>query len=392
MDNLTVGKIIGAVTAHVSSMTSGIDASTEVAARCLGGRSLGQLFVFHSTFDADSRYQGMKKAFGDDTEIFRVVGSNPPKELDASDYDKMVTTALGAAKAIKESLTTSDTNTSAGDRSTSTSSSTQATSRAPSAVAATSASPDQHIAEELNPYLCVHANFPIIKWGRGVHPWPVTAVYTIIGLGAMLGVMFLKWYWGAGAPGIAELLYGVVFIMISGFTFILLDIKRQVCYVTITENDVSEGACSTWRELKECAKEGFPATERGHEGRAIEEALKDLKLGRVRIDATGLHVPVMAVRNVVEDDLASWLTLLNDLPGPLMSAGLFCLPDDHINWGVAYGVAAYMQSRLQHAVAERYIQDAKTRGVFWFKRVDGHLYAVHGNKYHLDTDSKSSAQ
>ena len=377
-----MGKIICAVAAHVSSVNSGIEASTEVAARCLGGRSLGQLFVFHSTVSVDSRYQGMKRAFGDDTEIFRVVGSNPPKELDDNDYDKIVSTTLAAAKAVSGSLTTSGpTAPSKND----TSSNSGPTPASPAA-AATSPTPDsseQPIAEELNPYLCLHANFPIIKWGRGVHPWSVTIIYTIIALGSMVGVMLLRWCWRAGTPGIPELLYIVNFIIISGFTFIMLDVKRQVCYVTVAESDLSERGRIVFRELKEFAKEGFP------EESAIEESLMDLKHGQVRIDDSGLHVPVMAVRNTIADELASWLTLLNELPGALMLAGLFCLPDDHINWGVAYGVAASVQSRLQRAVAERYIQDAHTRGVFWFKREDAYQYAVHDKNYPLDTDSKS---
>ena len=377
MDNITVGKIICAVAAHVSSVNCGIDASTEVAARCLGGRSLGQLFVFHSTVSVDSRYQGMRRAFGSDTEIFRVVGSNPPKELDADEYDKIVSTTLTAAKAVSGALTTS------GPTTTTSATTTSNTPGAAAAASSTSDSSEQPIAEELNPYLCLHANFPIIKWGRGVYSWLVTVIYTTIALGSVIGVMLLRWCWRAGTPGVPELLYGVNFILISGFTFIMLDVKRQVCYITIAESDLTERGRSVFRELKEFAREGFPPES------AIEESLGDLKHGQVRIDASGLHVPVMAVRNTIADELASWLTLLNELPGVLMLAGLFCLPDDHINWGVAYGVAASIQSRLQRAVAERYIQDAHTRGVFWFKRIDGHEYMVHDKNYPLDTDSKS---
>jgi len=349
MDNLTVGKILGAVAAHIASVTAGIDASTEVGTRCLGGRSLGQFFVFHSTFEGNSRYLGMQKAFGDDTEMFRVVGFNPPRDLDSTDYDKLVNAALVAA----------DVSVSAAGSST-----------------------------EPNPYLCMHANFPIIKWGRGIHHWLVTSLYTIVALGSMLGVAVLRWCSGSGRPGLPEVLYLVTFLVISGFAFYMLDVGREVCYIMISKNDVSHSMRAAWGDLKDVAHPGLPEVQPGMPRTESKEAFEDLKRGQVRIRGNILYVPVMAVRTIVEDDLASWLLLLNDLPGLLMLSGLFCLPDTHLNWGVAYGVAAYIQSRLQHAVAERYIKDAKTRGVFWFRKLKGYDYAGISRLYPLHDDSE----
>jgi len=356
MDNLTVGKILGAVAGNVASATAGIDASSEVAARCLGGRSLGQLFVSHSTFEAESRYQGMRKAFGDDTEIYRMVGSNPP-ELDYTDYDKLVNAALAAAKK-----------------------SAAATAAAPAPPAAlTTVAAAESGAEVPNPYLRAHANFPIIKWGWDVYPFPITELYTTIALGSTLTIAFMKWIFGT--VGIPEVLYFVAFIMISGFTIIMLDVRREIRYILITENDVSRGALTTWQDVKADVRRTLPDKQ--------ADALHGLRHGHVYIHDDKLYIPVMAVRTVVEDDLASWLLLLNGLQGPLMSLGLFFLPDAHINWGVAYGIAAYFQARLQHAVAERYIKDAKTRRVFWFRKLQDHKYEASPRTFPLDSDGES---
>ncbi|TDL21794.1 hypothetical protein BD410DRAFT_789176 [Rickenella mellea] len=321
MNNLTVGKLLGVVAANVASVTTGIDASTEVAARCLGGRSLGQLFVFHSTFEFDCRYQGMRKAFGEETEIFRMVGSHSPS-LESADYDKLVNASF-----------------------------------------TTSSKPATLNTEEPNRYLCVHANLPIINWGREVHLPLVTVVYTVVALGAMPAIAFTRCI--IGVIGILEALYFVTFSIINGFTFFMLDVQREVCYIPITEEDVSASVRITLRGLTSRTPDGLPATTNG--------ALQDLRRGSVRTHNGTLHIPVIAVRTRVEDDPASWLLLLN-LYGPVMSLGLFFLPDTHVNWGVAYGIAAYTQARLQRAVAERYVKDAKTRGVFWFRKSKHHRH------------------
>lgn len=96
-----------------------------------------------------------------------------------------------------------------------------------------------------------------------------------------------------------------------------------------------------------------------------------------------LWMPIMSIRTPVEDEPASWLLLLNDLRGMLTASSLWSVPltGSRIDWGMWYGIAAYVQARLQRAVTERCLRDVKTSSVFWFRR-----YASHDLEYQIVPD------
>ncbi|KDQ31489.1 hypothetical protein PLEOSDRAFT_156150 [Pleurotus ostreatus PC15] len=402
MDNQGVGKVVNATAAHVAALTSGIEASTEVAITCIGGRSFGQLLVYTSTFDLESRYAGMKKAFGDDMEILTTTGSSPPQDLQAADYDKLISNAEAAHASSRAassvvapppatSIQVPSPAAAPGNATLSTSnpaSSATSSNGVPAISTAGAGSPthtyppptptapqadEPSPIDEPNPYLSVHANFPIIKWGRSVHHPSLTIIYTIFALGSMLGLLVLKWY--KGGSWLFEIIYLVSFLVVNLYTMTMLDVRREICYIEVSRNNVSAGMRGTWDGLKAVAKT-MPD--------AKDEALQYLRRGFVCHQGETILVPVMAVMTRVEDAPASWWILLNELRAPIVQIGLYLLPDDNINWIVIYGIAAYVQARMQRAVAERYIQDAKTRRIFWFRKLRAHVFPVHEKSFYLD--------
>jgi hypothetical protein len=145
MDSQPILKLLIAIASQVASMTSGVEAATAVAITCVGGQSFGTFLVYIANFDFQCRHQGMKLAFGEDTEIFKVVGNHPPAELTTDNYDKFVKAALEAHESRNVAAAALGRNVGGGRR---------------------------------NYILCHHTNFPVIRWGRTAYPLVVAATYT----------------------------------------------------------------------------------------------------------------------------------------------------------------------------------------------------------------------
>ncbi|KAJ8508630.1 hypothetical protein ONZ45_g9125 [Pleurotus djamor] len=415
MDNTNIGKVLNASASHIAALTSGIDASTEVATMCIGGRSFGQLLVYTSSFDLESRYQGMKKAFGEDMEILQTTGAAAPDDLTMADYDKLVSnaeaghassraassdgraiqghrtsTATGRRPAIGQASTAGRDSRSLGNSQTPALEAGSDTPPPPIhpppsslTVPAASLTATTHVlsVDEPNPFLSVHANFPIIKWGRSVHHPSLTILYTIIALGSMIGLLVLKWC--KGGTWLFEIVYFITFLIVNAYTITMLDIRREICFIEVTRKSVSPSTQTTWDTLKAEAKR-FPKTK--------EEALQNLRRGHVSCQdgSDALLLPVMGVMTRIEDGPASWWILLNELRAPLVQIGLYLLPDNNIDWVMLYGIASYVQARLQRAVTERYIRDAKTRGIFWFRKLKAHEFPVYEKTFYLDCKQRLS--
>ncbi len=328
MDTVPIIKFLTAIASNISSMTSGTDASTVVAVNCIGGRSFGQYLVYIATFDFGSRYQGMKLAFGEDTEIFKVIGDRPPEQLTTDDYDKFIRTALEVHEAR-----------------------------------ITTTSPQNDHSPTRNFFLREHSNFPVIRWGRTKYPLIVALLYTFISLWSMFVLLLFRFAFDK-TPVIFEIAYIGAFLVVSLYTNSLLFIRRSVCYVEISEGNVSQDMIESWGKLRQLA---VPVP------RDAKEAVWNTRESLVSVvadESATLLMPVMCISTVVEDEPASWWLLLNDLRGPLMAAGLWStsLGDARVDWGMLYGIVGYLEARLQRAVAERYVRDAKTKDVFWFRR------------------------
>jgi hypothetical protein len=327
-------------------MTSGGEASTSVAITCIGGQSFGQFLVYIATFDFQCRHQGMRLAFGEDTELFKVIGNHPPAGLTKNDYDKFVRTALEAHDAR--------------------------------ATAGTSA--DDTTNRMQNYFLRHYSNFPVIRWGRTIYPLLIVIPYTLVALGSVVSLLLGRIMFRPDASSILlEILYILTFLFVSFYSGSILQVERQVCYVEIRENSVSKDMIKNFRKLRRLAVP-YPVDARG----AVENMRRILPSLWTE-DSNTLLMPVMSIRTPVEDELASWLLLLNDLRGMLMASSFWSVPlgDSRIDWGMWYGIAAYIQARLQRAVTQRYLKDAKTGGVFWFRR-----YASHNSNYLIAPDRK----
>lgn len=346
MDSQPIIKLLLAIASNVASMTSGVEASTSVAITCIGGQSFGQFFVYIATFDFQCRHQGMRLAFGEDTEIFKVIGNHPPAELTTNDYDKFVKTALEAHDARATAGTSTDDATN----------------------------------QKQNYFLRHYSNFPVIRWGRTVYPLMIAVPYTLIALGSIVSLLLNRIIFHPDASSILpEVLYILTFLFVSFYSGTILLVERQICYVEIKEDNVSEDMVESFRKLRRLAAP-YSADAQG----AIENMRRVLPSLWAE-DSTALLMPIMSIRTLVEDELASWLLLLNDLRGILMASSFWSVPlgDNRIDWGMWYGVAAYIQARLQRTVTQRYVRDAKTGGVFWCRR-----YANHNSEYLIAPDRK----
>lgn len=342
MDSQLINKLLVAIASNVASMTSGVEASTAVAINCIGGQSFGQFFVYIATFEFQSRHQGMKLAFSEETEIFKVVGNLPPAELTTDDYDKFVRTALEAHEAR----------------------------------AATTSTDDANFAQ--NYFLRHYTNFPVIRWGRTTYGLLVTILYTFAALGSVLLLLIGRIaFYPESSSIVLDILYILAFLFVSFYTGMMLRIQRRVCYVEISETNVSGGMVENFRRLQKLAVP-FPTD--------AKEAVSNIRqvLPSVLTEGSStLLMPVMCIRTAIEDEPASWWLLLNGFRGVLMASSLWSVPlgDSRIDWGMWYGIAGYVQARLQCAVTQRYSRDAKTRGVFWYRKYACHKdYLVVANR------------
>jgi hypothetical protein len=345
MDSQPIKKLLIAIASHVASMTSGVEAATAVAITCVGGRSFGTFLVYIANFDFQCRHQGMRLAFGEDTEIFKVVGNHPPAELTAKDYD-------GFVKAAHEAHEARD--------------------------AADAASRHNVMNDKQDYFLRHYTNFPVIRWGRTVYRFLVTVTYTFIALGPILFLFSSRIILDPEASSIIlEVLYIIAFFFVSIYSWVLLRIERQVCYVEITETCVSVNMVGDFKKLRSLAAP-YP--------RDAKEAVGNMRRvlpSLMTMESDTLLMPIMSICTPVEDEPASWLLLLSDLRGILTASSLWSVPleGNRVDWGMWYGIAAYIQARLQRAVTQRCLRDVKTSSVFWFRR-----YARHDSDYLIVSD------
>jgi len=314
----TIGKILGAASANIGAVIIGIDPSTEVAAQCIEGRSVGKYLVFHSTTTVDSRYEGMRRAFGDNNEIFRKPWLNDERWLSTDDYDKLVKTAYAKSRQ----------------------------------------------GYRLNRHLKEPLPFHVIRWGWDAYDHRVATLYIVISLFPMLGIALARWM--LGLNGVTDILYALSFLLISTFDGWLLDVMREVCYVEVRQDDVSEALHWKWEDLRNSdeALEGL--------AKLPAEALNELARGMVRKQGRDvLLIPVLGLRTTLKDRWASWACILTDLRKVVMAFSFFQLDDSHLIWGFLYGFAAAVQACCQREVAEQYIKTVteNTDDIIWFRRL-----------------------
>ncbi|EKM77258.1 hypothetical protein AGABI1DRAFT_108363 [Agaricus bisporus var. burnettii JB137-S8] len=297
MDSQPIKKLLVAIASHVASMTSGVEAATAVAITCVGGQSFGTFLVYIANFDFQCRHQGMKLAFGEETEIFKVVGNHPPAELTSNDYDRFVKAALEAYEARDE---------------------------------AAAASGHNIVDDRQNYFLRHYTNFPVIRWGRTVYPLAVAITYTFIALGSIPFLFSSRIILQPEVSSIIlEVLYIVAFLIVSVYSWLILRIERQVCYVAITENCVNNGMVGDFQKLRSLAAP-YPNDAKEAIGN-MRQVLPSL----LTMESDTLLMPIMSIRTLVEDEPASWPLLLNDLRGILMASSLWLVPleGSKIDWG-----------------------------------------------------------
>jgi hypothetical protein len=201
----TIGKILGAASTNIGAAIIGIDPSTEVAAQCIEGRSFGKYLVFHATPRVDSRYEGMRKAFGKKNEIFRKPWLNDPRWLSTSDYDKLVEAAINKRQSAEKN--------------------------------------------NVNERLVKSAPFHVIRWGLEGWGAYVASAYTSVSLLPMLLIALVRWI--LGENGAIDIIYAVAFVLIAVFNGLLTDIRREVRYIEVKKEHVSQNMKDKWTILRD---------------------------------------------------------------------------------------------------------------------------------------------
>jgi len=317
----------------IGALTYGVDSADTVAIQCLGGRSLGKYFVFNNAVDLEARYRGMRRAFRKEYELFvpdRYRGAYRMPNLEPQD----VAMLLEAASQKLQSTMQTPTNT-----------------------------PLQQ--PQSIQFLAHNYHFPMWRWSYKKYGLLATCLCGILAL-APLPILSIA-RWSTGASPFFELIYLLIFTLISMYTGMLLDIKREITYIKVTKASAPAESRKSWLYLFTLAH--------GHIHQMTPDiALDDLASGYVRKHNDDLLIPVMVLRPTLEFEAASWWFLLSPLRIPLLSLSYYFGSDIQGQWLAAFGALAVAQAWLQGTFAKRFINYAIEKNIPWFRRVATHTY------------------
>lgn len=178
-----------------------------------------------------------------------------------------------------------------------------------------------------------------------------------------------------GFSMVPELLYAIIFVVVSAYGGYLLDIKREVTYIQINENSVSQSLGALCVHTLNRATTGPPAS--------AHQAVHEVATGHVRKNGNTLLVPVMAFMPTVEYTTAEWFFLFTNLRGPLLTISYLITTNPHHRWLAAYGIAAFTQACLQNAYAKSFLAEATPYEVNWFRRLPNDNYPEEFPQYRM---------
>ncbi|KAK6522173.1 hypothetical protein TWF281_002740 [Arthrobotrys megalospora] len=329
-------------------MNYGVNPVDTVAIQCLVGRSADKYLALNSSIDIAARYDGMKRAFNDnkDYEILvpvRKAGRLETTPLTAANYDALVEDAIekmefyGAreGRGDKPGVDGSDVE-------------------------------GQNDVEPFNRWLSIHLVFPVWQWGRSTYGRFITCFMVWGGLGPLPTLAVIKWA-VTGKPPLEFIFFFMAFALTQVYSGFLLDVgRREICYIRARKNNMSPERAWKWEELYRSSLPGKPAN--------CQEALDDIQRGRVRRDDDGAFaVPVMAVKPLVEFNMANWLLFYNPLRQIFLSACGIAF-EIRPEWAIAYAAVGIFQAHLQKVLVEKLLGDAQTTHVHWFRRLPGYEY------------------
>ncbi|KAH7073149.1 hypothetical protein FB567DRAFT_537169 [Paraphoma chrysanthemicola] len=337
--------VLAATIANIAAVTVGVDASDTVAIQCIGGRSIGKYFVFNGAVQLSARYNGMRSAFQEDNEIFvpQQVGGISHLDLRTADYDRLLTNVESRFQALV------------------------------TPAARVNLGPHVFPGIPVNHYLVEKMTLPIWKWSFRRKGVITTYFCAFCALLPMLIIALVRL--GLGFSMVPELLYAIIFALISAYGGYLLDVKREVTYIQIKENDISPSLGALWVRTLNRATAGPPTS--------AHEAVRNVATGHVRKNDNTLLVPVMAFMPTFEYSAAEWVFLLTNLRGPLLTMPYVMAADPHHRWLVAYGIAAFAQASLQNAYAKSFLAEAKPYKVDWFRRLPYDNYREEFPRYRM---------
>jgi hypothetical protein len=318
------GSLASALSA-LATTTWGVDAIDTVAIQCINGRSFGKYCVFNGSIDLPHRYDGLKRAFDSDNEIFKPkrTGSRvAPPALTVQQYDLLVTAAIE-----KQMLRN----------------------------------------ENVNEWLKqggASQQLPIWRWSIKERGRVMTFAWAFVALCPMWIIAIIRlWYRQNMLP---ELCFAFCYCLVTAYGGWLLDFKREVAYIRVPATAVTPMSNAPWVRLWQSAVDGWPV-----DG---ETALEDLAQGTVRKFEHDLAIPALVLEPTVSFNTAeAWFTI-RYLRGILLALpSYFGWEGDQV-WLTCYGIAALVQACFQQAYARSFVISAKGVGIVWFRRMPGHRY------------------
>ncbi|MCJ1401566.1 hypothetical protein MMC11_004782 [Xylographa trunciseda] len=346
--------LLAGLLGNISATTCGLSAKRTVAMHCRGGWTWNNLFVIDGPLEPEDRYEGMKVAFGAETEILKPYREGPGLShdgLDAAAYNKLMVTAQNRGRswdAYKDK------------------------------------------SRVTNDAVRYHRPNPIWGWAvQQKYGLLVAGLYALPALGALPLLFAIKAWYGDARP---MMVYLVLFAIVKVYTQLVLYTDRHVCYIQIAEeaaqvaetepgtagNQFNDSGStsrpsgkSPWRTLRD--RQDI-TTLPPIDGASVD----DVRQGRVRLLTKDgkeyLLVPVIALQPLVGFDKAQWVFIARRFRGPLLTISWFAEGSLNHTWSVAFAICAFVAAALQDDVARVFLVDTKTYSVNWLRLLDNHDY------------------
>jgi hypothetical protein len=304
--------------------------------------------------EPSDRYDGMRLAFGENTEIFKPYrpGDLTPEVLDAAALNKLLIS-------VEKRFSARD-------------------------------NKDNTQLQELvsNDRLRYHRKKRL--WNRAIEQKYGKLRSWLYGLVALLPPLVLSivktWKHEKIIP---EVLWGGVFLVLKWYSRRLLNIHREICYIKVARHDLKLSGRRRWRRLRERALDGPPEPPGPPKPPGDGEvAVEDIKFGHIRHmklqGVENLLAPVVSVMPTLKFDSAQGWFILRSFRGPLLTCSYIFAGDTDHHWPIVFAICVLVQASLQNDCAKVFLAHTQTYEVNWFRRIKREPYAMEYDGYRRD--------
>lgn len=348
--------LLAGLIGNVSTTTCGLSGKRTVAIHCRGGWSWNNLFVFDGPLEPADRYDGMKLAFGEGTEILKPYREGPlisHEILDVAGYNRLLVAVQNRQRSWD-------------------------------------AHRNEWKSRVTNDSVEYHRQGPI--WD-----WAVRQKYGLIKSGAYalpsllpLPILFAIKSWKEDAGPM--FLYLAIFVIFKLYVHLVLHINRHVAYIKISKESTQlaitahkppEGQTAIPGSTSESSEKSLWQILRDRPGLTTKapnggESIDDVRRGDVRLldqdNKEYLLVPVIGLQPFIGFDCSQWWFLARRFRGPLLTISWLAEGTLNHSWSVAFAICTFVEAALQDDVARVFLADTSTHSVNWFRMLDDHSY------------------